>query len=270
MSMVWKNDIAVLTGATGGIGQTIARVLAQKGVTLLLNGRNAEKLEALRQALPGEHITVAADINTETGRNALVETCAEMPYISLLINNAGTSITGAFTQLSEDQQSALVQTNLLAPMALTQRLMPMLSQARQAHVVNVGSTFGSIGFPYHAAYCASKFGLRGWTEALQREHHGQSVSFHYLAPRATHTEINSSEVVAMNKALGNKMDPPELVATELVQQLEKKQPRCFIGFPEKLFARINGIFPGLVDSALRKQLPTVKHHIASSHQETQI
>ncbi|MDP4916304.1 MAG: SDR family NAD(P)-dependent oxidoreductase, partial [Haliea sp.] len=83
-----------------------------------------------------------------------------------------------------------LELNLMVPMLLIQGLLAAL-QARQGWVVNVGSAFGSIGFPGSAAYSASKFGLRGLTEALRRELAGTGVSLHYLAPRATATEINA-------------------------------------------------------------------------------
>ena len=134
-------------------------------------------------------------------------------------------------------------------------------------MVNVGSTFGSIGFPCHAAYCASKFGLRGFTESLIREYAHSPVNFYYLAPRATQTSINSDAVVSMNRALGNQMDPPERVADALVAQLEGNKSRWFIGFPEKVFARINGVLPGIVDRALIKKLPVIQRFLTSVTKE---
>ena len=84
----------------------------------------------------------------------------------------------------------------------------------------------------------------------------------YLSPRATDTSINSSKARAINKELGNKMDSPELVAQELLALISSNQTRRFIGFPEKLFARINGVFPSVVDNAIAKQLPKIKRFLS--------
>ena len=132
--------------------------------------------------------------------------------------------------------------------------------------VNIGSTFGSIGHPAFVAYSASKFGLRGFSEALRRELNGSTVKIHYLAPRATHTALNDDQVVAMNESLGNAMDDPCLVADELVRLLgEKHDKNRFLGWPEKLFVRINSLLPQLVDRALAKQLKTIRHYAGSDN-----
>jgi short-subunit dehydrogenase len=155
----------------------------------------------------------------------------------------------------------MLSTNLSVPIKLCQLFLGQL-QYTKGTIVNVGSSFGSIGYPYQTLYCASKFGLRGFTEALSRELNGSGVKVAYLAPRATDTTINNSKIRALNKELGNKMDSPELVARELLALLDSNQTRRFIGFPEKLFVRINGAFPRIVDNAIAKQLPKIKRFLS--------
>ena len=104
--------------------------------------------------------------------------------------------------------------------------------------------------------------MRGFTEALSREINGSGVKVAYLAPRATDTAINNDKTRAMNIALGNKMDSPERVAQALLTLINSDKRRLFVGFPEKLFARINGAFPGLVDNAIAKQLPMIKRFLS--------
>ena len=130
-------------------------------------------------------------------------------------------------------------------------------------IVNIGSIFGSIGHPGFAAYCASKFGLKGFTEALQRELHGSSIRVLYLAPRATHTDLNSMAVTALNEALGNNVDSPEQVAKALMDILASKRRQQYLGWPENLFVRLNGLFPGLVHNALVRKLHIIRHHASS-------
>ncbi len=141
-----------------------------------------------------------------------------------MINNAGISQFALSAQQDYQQQ---LQINLLAPMQLCQLLLPQLQQQPEAVIVNVGSAFGSIGYPGFSGYCASKFGLRGFTEALKRELAASPVRVLYFAPRATDTSINSAAVVAMNQQLGTRMDSPEFVAAQLLAQLKTRKPDVF-------------------------------------------
>ena len=263
--MQWQQQTCLLTGATGGIGQAIAKALANKGVSLILQGRSESRLQQLNDSLTGEHKILVADITTIQGREKICR-MAELNAISMLINNAG---VGQFSLLEETEEAVIVDTleiNLLAPILLIQELLPLLQKADQqqpapSYVINVGSAFGSIGFAGQSIYCASKFGLRGFTEALYRELADTNVHVSYFAPRATATSINSDQAMAMNKALGNSVDSPESVANALIQQLEKGHARLFVGFPEKLFVKINGAFPHIVDKALFKKLPIIKRFL---------
>ena len=263
--MQWQQQTCLLTGATGGIGQAIAKALANKGVSLILQGRSESRLQQLNDSLTGEHKILVADITTIQGREKICR-MAELNAISMLINNAG---VGQFSLLEETEEAVIVDTleiNLLAPILLIQELLPLLQKADQqqpapSYVINVGSAFGSIGFAGQSIYCASKFGLRGFTEALYRELADTNVHVSYFAPRATATSINSDQAMAMNKALGNNVDSPESVANALIQQLETGHARQFVGFPEKLFVKINGAFPHIVDKALFKKLPIIKRFL---------
>ena len=252
----------LLSGASGGIGYAIAERLAKAGASLLLLGRNEKKLLKLQQSLPGEHHIIIADLNTIEGRGKVL-LCCQKHGLDLWVNAAGV----LDFQLLEDQDVERVQqmllTNLVSPILLTQSLLPLLQQSKGATIVNIGSIFGSIGHPGFAAYCASKFGLRGFTEALQRELADSGIRVLYLAPRATHTDLNSMSVTALNEALGNRVDSPQKVAQELMSILASKRKHRYMGWPENLFVRINGLFPGLVHKALVKKLPIIRHHAQS-------
>ena len=246
---------AILTGASGGIGQAIAAALAPQCEALLLVGRDAARLEEARRAAGPVARTLAADLATPQGRDAVA-----LPGANLLINNAG---AGDFAWLEAQDDAVLeriVQANLLAPMQLVRRLLPELRRAPRAWVVNVGSIMGYLGYPGHAAYCASKFALRGFSEALRRELADSRVRVLHLAPRATRTAMNGAAVNALNAELGVAMDAPETVARQLLALLEHPSRERLLGMPEALFARLNQLMPGLVDRALRRQLPVIRRH----------
>ncbi len=259
--MELRGKTFLLTGASGGIGQAMAQALAAQGVRLLLVGRDAAKLDAVKRSLPltggsaSPHLIVLADLATDSGRAALVQACQATGPLDGVINNAGVS---QFALIEAQDFAAQLQTNLLAPMQLTQALLPQLLARPTAVIVNVGSAFGSIGHPGYSGYCASKFGLRGFTEALRRELADTAVAVLYLAPRATDTGINSPAVVEMNKALGNQTDSPQRVAAELIAQLKAGQARRYIGWPEQLFVRVNALLPHIVDKALAAKLAIVR------------
>jgi short-subunit dehydrogenase len=254
-----ENKHAVLIGASGGIGQAVAIELDKTGVILILVGRNEAKLEQLNQSLSGHHQIIIADINTNEGRNTIVEQCQQVD-LKLYINASGILDFQLYDQQDSNIIESMMATNLVSPMLLCQRLIPLLQQRQEAAIINIGSIFGSIGHPGFTAYCASKFGLRGFTEALQRELADTNIKVCYLAPRATQTDLNSNAVTALNEALGNTTDTPEQVAYEVMNIIEGKQTQHFMGWPEKLFVRLNGLFPSIVHNALVKKLPIVRQY----------
>jgi short-subunit dehydrogenase len=255
---------AVLTGASGGIGRAMALRLAPLCDSLLLVGRDVVRLASLArdvQATGGRARAVPADLTTAAGREAVLRAAAAAPgWVDLLVNNAG---AGEFAWLIDQDDAALeriVSLNVLAPMQLTRRLLPLMLAQPAAHIVNVGSIFGYLGYPGHAAYSASKFALRGFSEALRRELADGPVRVTYFAPRATRTAMNGAALCALNEELGVAMDPPEAVAAALVALLANPARERPLGMPERLLARLNQIVPGLVDRALRRQLPVIRRH----------
>lgn len=246
----------VLTGATGGIGEAVAKKLAEAGAALILVSRQRDRAERLAGRLPGtEHRVVEADITAGPGREAVVQVAGS--GLDGLVNSAGINHFGLLQDQSEEQLRQMFEVNSLAPILLTRALLPALS-VRESFIVNVGSGFGSIGFAGYCGYSASKFALRGFTEALRRELADSRVNVQYLAPRATATEMNPQHVVAMNEELGNTMDAPERVAAELMVLLRKGAGTRYIGWPERFFVKLNSLLPSLVDGALAKQLPVIR------------
>jgi len=249
----------LLTGATGGIGAAIAKRLSEQGYELILQGRNIEKLKQLQLSLPRKSYLAPGDMTKADDRESVVKESMSHGPIDLLVNAAGISAFRDFTAHSDDLISQLIRTNVEAPIMLT-RLILQRQQEHPITVVNVGSTLGSIGFPGFSVYSATKFALRGFTEALAREFSNSHARVVYFAPRTTRTAINSSSADAMNDALGNAVDSPDLVAQEFMNLLNSSKPRGFVGWPEKLFVRINGVLPNLVDKAIVGKLSTIKKY----------
>lgn len=256
-----KDKRILITGASGGIGRQLALALLSEGAYVLLSGRDhgclanvvALHVERDRSAV------FAADITRASDRASLCDFALRWRGgIDILINNAAVNDFGLLaTQAGESLETAIA-TNLIAPIDLCRRLIPRLESSGAGRIVNIGSVFGSIGFAGNTVYSATKFGLRGFSEALRRELADTNVRVHYFAPRATRTAFNSAQVDALNKALGNASDEPAEVARRIVRALRDEETEFVLGWPEKFFARLNALLPRLVDKALRRKLATIR------------
>ena len=254
----------LITGAAGGIGSVTAQVLAAAGARSLLVGRDARRLEKLARRLGGGRgsaAPLAADVTSAAGREAIAETARRWQGgIDAVINMAGVNEFGMFERQTVADVERIMQTNAVGPMLLCQALLPALRCRPEAHIVNVGSILGSIAMPGNAAYSASKFALRGFSEALRRELADTPVRVHYIAPRATATGFNDARVTQMNRDLRIATDDPDVVAKAVVRALTRGRAESFLGWPEKLFVRVNALVPRFVDRAVRKQLPVVQKY----------
>lgn len=252
-----RESCILLTGASGGIGKAIARQLAGEGARLFLCGRDRVALQILcddLHALGAAAQIVVADIGEpEAAATVAAQVIEQCGHIDVLINCAGTSHFGVFEETPDGELERMLQVNVLAPMRMTRAVLPAMKARRSGLVVNVGSIFGSIAFPCFAAYSATKFALRGLSEALRRELDGSGVGVMYFAPRYTRTALNAGAVSEMATAVAMNQDDPHQVATAFVAALKRSQPERYLGWPEKLFVRINAWFPRLVDAALRRQ-----------------
>lgn len=258
-----KSSRVLLIGASGGIGRHIATALLSVGANLILVGRNREKLERVSgpNGAASQPLVIAADITTATGRDNIVDKVVAMPGgINVVINCAGTNRFGFLDGLEPDDIEGIIRTNLVAPVQLIRMLLPELRKQPHARILNVGSTFGAIGFPGFSVYCATKFALRGFSEALRRELADTNIRVSYFAPRATDTELNSPAICSMNNELGVAQDQPEQVAEQVLRALRSDAKEVYLGWPEKFLVKLNAVFPGLVDRALKKQLPVIRRH----------
>jgi len=253
-----SGSMVLITGPCGGIGGAIARQLAQRGASLILVDRDGEKLHAFTadlRASGARVLPLAGDISQPGLPARLVQEALEqMGTIDILINCAGVQNFGFFAEEAPADTATLFDVNTIAPIALVNAVLPHMLQKKKGQIVNVGSIFGSIGFPCFASYSASKFALRGFSEALRRELAGSGVGVTYVAPRFTRTAFNRSAVSRMANALKMNQDEPENVAASVIATIERDDRDRYLGWPEKLFVRINSILPRLVDQSLIKQV----------------
>lgn len=260
--MKLENARILLTGAAGGLGHELARQLHESGASLLLAGRDAARLEALRASLGQRAAVVTADLTRAEGV-ALTAHAAREFGVNMLINNAGASAFGLLENQPWTTVEQVLATSLEAPIHLTHALLPWLKAQPQAAIVNVGSAFGSVPFAGFAVYSAAKAGLRAFSQALRRELADTLVAVVHIAPRAIDTPMNGDAVTALNRALNNHSDNAADVACEIVSALVRNERELNIGFPERFFAWLNGFAPSLIDRGVAGKLPIVKLHASS-------
>ncbi|MGO1232245.1 MAG: SDR family oxidoreductase [Marinobacter sp.] len=250
--MQLRDRTLLLLGASGGIGRALAEPLQAAGARVITASRRPQN-QTPRAGVVTAHLDLAAD-DLDQQLERLSET---HPGIDGVIHCAGQNRFAAIDELAVAQIDGQLDVNLRSAMLLARHFVPRFRKSGTGALVFVGSTFGSIGFPGYTGYCASKFGLRGFSEALRRELADTPVQVVYVAPRATQTAMNPSAVEELNRALGNKMDAPEKVASNILAAMRKDERRRFLGWPEKAFVVINGLFPKVVDKAMLKQLPVI-------------
>jgi len=255
--MELKGKSVIITGATGGIGGEIARAFAAKGAKLALVGRNRKRLQDLEEEFTGkgtEVISITADLSLDEDIKKMVASAEEkFGSIDIVINNAGAMAFNPVLKATEEEVRSVVMTNIYGPIRLAQAVLPGMLQRKSGRIVNIGSIFGSLSFPYFGVYSASKCAIRGFSEALRREILGTGVGVTYIAPRGTKTSQTES-FLEMAKKTGMNLDDPKKVAQIVVNSVIKEKREVYIGGPERLFVLINKLFPKIIDKALRKNV----------------
>lgn len=245
-----EEKTVLITGAGSGIGRALAVEASRLGYVPILAGRTVATLEESADlAGVGRDAIVQADVTTPDGRKALTD--AVGGKLDILINNAGCLSVGQLKDLSDEDLLRMAMTNLAAPIALTRDLLPALHKAR-GRVVNVGSVFGDIAYPYFTAYSAMKFGLRGFSDAIRRELSGSGVGVTYIAPRATHTAAES-EFGPLIEPLEMTLDSAEQVATQAWAAIRAGKRESFPKGKERFFVKVQRLFPRLVDRSVGAQ-----------------
>ncbi|WP_394689982.1 3-oxoacyl-[acyl-carrier-protein] reductase [Hoeflea sp.] len=174
---------ALVTGASGGIGETIARQLHSRGATVGLHGTRVERLEALAKDL-GERVMLFPanlsdrDAVSELGKKAE----QELEGVDILVNNAGITKDGLFVRMSDDVWDSVLEVNLTSVFRLTRELAHPMMKRRSGRIINITSVVGVSGNPGQANYCASKAGMIGFTKSVAQEIAPRNVTVNCVAP----------------------------------------------------------------------------------------
>jgi len=213
---------ALVTGATGGIGEAIARALHRQGATVGLHGTRVEKLEALAGELGERAKVFPANLSNRDEVKALAAKAeAELEGVDILVNNAGITRDGLFVRMSDEDWDAVIETNLTAVFRLTRELTHPMMRRRWGRIVNISSVVGVAGNPGQANYCASKAGLIGFSKSLAQEIASRNITVNCVAPGFIETamtdKLNEKQREAIMGSIPMKrMGSGEEIATSVV------------------------------------------------------
>jgi NADP-dependent 3-hydroxy acid dehydrogenase YdfG len=188
-----NGQVALITGASSGIGQAIARALLREGADLVVVARREERLERLAADAKQSGrrcVTVAGDVREEeTARRAVQAAVGELGRLDILVNNAGIGIYKNLVDTTADEYDAMMDTNMRSTFLFTRHTVPVLLERRAGIIVNVASMAGVMGFAGEAVYCSSKFAQVGFTQALDRELRPRGIKVGAVCPGGVKTEF---------------------------------------------------------------------------------
>ena len=174
---------ALVTGATGGIGEEIARALHAQGAIVGLHGTRREKLEALAAELGGNTKIFTANLTDRAAVKELAKMAeAELGGVDILVNNAGITKDGLMMRMSDEDWDSVININLNASFLLTRELCGPMMKRRYGRIVSITSVVGAIGNPGQANYCASKAGVEGFTKAYAAEVASRNITANCVSP----------------------------------------------------------------------------------------
>ncbi len=234
---------ALLTGATGGLGQAIAAALAGRGAELILSGRKAEALEALASGLPGDgHRTLPADL-AEPG--AAEKLAAEAGDVDILVANAGLPGTGRLTDFTTEQLTGALRVNLEAPILLARALEPAMLERGSGHMVFVSSLSGKSATPLSSIYNATKFGLRGFALGLRADLDPLGIGVSIVSP-GTIREAGMYADSGAPPLPGLGTGTPQQVAAAVLRAIERNKVEITVApIQQRLLAHFALASPGV-------------------------
>ena len=244
---------AVVTGAASGIGRALAHDLARRDARLVLLDRDAAGLATVAAACPGAeaHVVDLADAAALTAVAASVRTAH--PRIRLLVNNAGVTLSGRFDQVTTDEFGWVMDINFRATVLLCHALLPVLEPG--GHIVNLSSIFGIMAPAGQAAYAASKFAVRGFSEALRQELSADGVGVTVVHPGGVRTAIAATArrgsgvpSLAHDHDTGDfsrllRIDPAR-AAGLILRGAERRRARVLIGWTARVPDAVVRLLPG--------------------------
>jgi len=268
-----SGSAAAVTGAASGIGRALAHELALRGCDLALADRDEAGLQAtaaaIAKASPRKVTVHRLDVSEPDQITAFAAAAgAAHPTLNIVINNAGVALLGQFDEIEQGQMEWLFNINFWGVVHGTRAFLPLLSQRREAHIVNISSIFGIIAPPGQSAYCAAKFAVRGFSESLRHELAvaGSPVKLSVVHPGGVATNIarnsrtgagitdNARRAESIERFDALARTTPAAAAQRIITGIEKNQPRILIGKDAVFMDLLQRFRPGTYWKMLQRQM----------------
>ncbi len=247
-----SNLRVLVTGASSGIGRELVLELARQGSRVVAMARREERLVALEEDAKsrGHSIQVfSGDVTDPRLRLAALEFCQEkLGGLDCLVNNAGIGAIGPFEQASEERLRNIMEVNFFAPVEFTRAALPLLRKGKHPLIVNVSSVLGHRAVPFKSEYCASKFALHGFSDALRAELAGEKMDVLLVSPGTTQSEF-------FDHVLGDKAKPrgrfgamtPAKVARRIAWAMRSGRHEIILPVGGRLLVWLDRLCPPLAD-----------------------
>ncbi|NLJ71008.1 MAG: SDR family oxidoreductase [Clostridiaceae bacterium] len=224
-----KDKVVILTGASGGIGQVIAKALATRNMRLMLAGRNPDKLQQLAEsvkAIGGEAEICIANLYNKEAIDLIIDATLEaFGCLDILINNAGIAQNTAFEDVTVEEYDRIFTLNTKASYFLTQKALPHLLKSDFATVINIASVVAHKGYVQQSVYSSSKSALLGWSKSLAAEYYKKNLRVHVISPGGVYTEMVA---LARPDLMPDEMIQPEIIADTILFLLEHRHTNAVI------------------------------------------
>ena len=254
-----KDAVAVVTGASSGIGNCLTRQLLEQGASVVAVARRREPLEQIAHdhaasAMGGTVIPLAGDITEPATRQQVVQAASSLRggAVDLLVNNAGVGAIGAFADAIPDRLRRVMEVNFFAPAELTRLMIPLLRRGRAPVICNISSVLGHCAVPGKSEYCASKFALHGWSDSLRAELASDGIQVTLVSPSTTRSEFFESliETGAGETSPSIGSWPPERVARKTLAAIGSRRREVILSLGGKTLVYADRIVPSLVSALL--------------------
>jgi short-subunit dehydrogenase len=255
MEGMLKGKVAVVTGASSGIGEATAWALAERDAAVVLVARAEDKLRFLEReisAAGGRVLSVRTDgADADSVEVMLERTTEEFGFLDILVNNAGLGLSGRVEDLRAEDLRHVFEVNLLGPLNCVQAALPRMR--RGGRIINISSVIGKRAIPKVGGYCATKAALNALSDALRVEVAGRSIAVTSVYPGTTRTAFreNSRRTKSEKRGWRPRGVTPERVAEKIAAAAEKGGRDVYITLPDRLFVAGTNLLPNLADLVLR-------------------
>lgn len=250
----FAGQVILITGASSGIGLGAAKAFAREGATLMLAARRADRLNqaaAECRALGARCEVRETDLQDHQQAVALADkTMQAFGRVDVLINNAGVGFYTAFDQQPWESVTSTLRTNLEGAMGLSHAVLPQMMKQGSGMIVNVSSVIGKRAAPKLAAYCASKYALWGFSEALRLETLPHGIQVCHFCPTSTATEFHELAGITQEKNKAKSLHSPEQVAAAIVEAVHARKREYIMSPVERILIKVYLLAPAMTDRLL--------------------